>query len=316
MVKNKLMLGAAFAALGMIPSVPALAQSDEEPNVTISSDWTQTINVNLNWDVSVVKSLAIVGAIILDGTVESNALAQATLDDKQIVDQNEVQFEDYQNSLWSGRLSDGGPGPFSEPSVGNTAAGAHPATYDNTVTSGADTLANASGNAGLNMAAGDYNLQENAAVLSSASTNEGSGAAEAGSFSLQALYDNGFNNDFLSEETENTVINNSVDIGSGTANGASGNIGINGAAGAFNIQKNALVIATVNGGYLAEATAGTEQYAKWNDSVHEDIQNDVNVAGSLQNVSGNIGANFAAGVGNMQLNSLTIANALVDAGSV
>jgi hypothetical protein len=314
MVKNKLMLGAAFAALGMIPSVPALAQSDEEPNVTISSDWTQTINVNLNWDVSVVKSLAIVGAIILDGTVESNALAQATLDDKQIVDQNEVQFEDYQNSLWSGRLSDGGPGPFSEPSVGNTAAGAHPATYDNTVTSGADTLANASGNAGLNMAAGDYNLQENATVLSSASTNLGSGAAEAGSFSLQALYDNGFNNE--SEELENTEITNSVDIGSGTANGASGNIGINGAAGAFNIQKNALVIATVNGGYLAEATAGTEQYAKWNDSVHEDITNDVNVAGSLQNVSGNVGANFAAGVGNMQLNSLTIANALVDAGSV
>jgi hypothetical protein len=316
MVKNKLMLGAAFAALGMIPTVPALAQETdpEEPNVTISSSWSQTINLSLDWQVFVFKALDIDGSITLTGTVDSDALAQATLDDKQIVEQNEVQFEDYQNSLWSGRLSDGGPGPFSEPSVGNSAAGAHPATYDNTVTSGANTLANASGNAGLNMAAGDYNLQENATVLSSASTNLGSGAAEAGSFSLQALYDNGFNNE--SEELENTEITNSVDIGSGTANGASGNIGINGAAGAFNIQKNALVIATVNGGYLAEATAGTEQYAKWNDSVHEDIQNDVNVAGSLQNVSGNVGANFAAGVGNMQLNSLTIANALADAGSV
>jgi hypothetical protein len=307
MVRNKLMLGAAFAALGLIPAAPALANDPVEVN--IYSNWNQNINVDLSWDVHVQKYLNIDGSINLGGYVESNALAQASLDDKQILENNEVQFEDYQNSLWSGSISNGGPGPYSEPSVGNTAAGAHPATYDNSVTTDDSTLENWSGNIGMNLAAGDYNLQENAGVLASATTNDGSGAAEAGSFSLQSLYNNGFND--KSYELENTVINNSVDIVD-TGNNGEGNLGFNAAAGAFNIQKNALVIATVSGGYLAEATAGTEQYGNRNTSYIEDVTNDVHVGSSFQNVSGNIGVNVASGVGNMQLNSLTIANALFE----
>ena len=311
MIKTRLLLGAAFAAFGI---VPMSAQADQV-SVSMSADWDNTVDVDLAWDVDVSKFLDIDGSILIRGEVFAFALSQATLDDKQIIEGNSVQFEDYQNAYQD--FSTDGSG--AEPGLGQdssddffteegTAQG--PALYTNTVSAGADTLSNASGNIGLNMAAGDYNMQENAAVLSSAESLGGSGAAEAGSFSLQNLYNNGFNEH--SFELENTDIDNTVSIGEGLGNGADGNIGVNAAAGAFNIQKNALVIATVTGGNLAEATAGTLQDIEENVSVHEDTTNNVSIGGSLIGASGNIGVNLASGVGNLQLNTLTIANALAD----
>ncbi len=85
---------------------------------------------------------------------------------------------------------------------------------------------------------------------------------------------------------------------------------MNAAAGAFNLQKNALVIATVTGGNLAEATAGTMQDLEANVSTVENVTNNVGIGASLMGASGNIGVNLASGVGNLQLNTLTIANAL------
>ena len=107
-----------------------------------------------------------------------------------------------------------------------------------------------------------------------------------------------------------TVIDNTVSFGDGLADGATGNIGVNAAAGAFNLQKNALVIATVTGGNLAEATAGTMQDVEENVSTVENVTNNVGIGASLMGASGNIGVNLASGVGNLQLNTLTIANAL------
>ena len=269
-----------------------------------------------SWSVDISKVLNIGGSISISGEVDADALAHATLDDKQIIDGNSVQFEDYQNA-YSTVGRDPGSNEYGEPGLGLTPndpdyveeGAPHPATYTNTVTAGSDTLSNASGNIGLNVAAGDYNVQENAAVIASAERVFFSrGAAEAGSFSLQNLYNNGFNDQ--SYELENTDIDNTVSIGSGLANGADGNIGVNAAAGAFNIQKNALVVATVTGGVLAEATAGTLQDVQENNSVHEDTTNNVNIGASLIGASGNIGVNLASGVGNLQLNTLTIANAL------
>jgi hypothetical protein len=308
MIKTRLLLGAAIAAFGIIP---VAAQADQV-TVSMSASWDNTVDVDLAWSVDVTKNLNIDGSIEISGEVDANALSQASLDDKQIVDGNSVQFEDYQNANQNQEF-----GPCAEPGVGQgegdplfteEGAAGGPAVYANTVTAGDGTLSNASGNIGLNMAAGDYNLQENAAVISSAESNDGSGAAEAGSFSLQNLYDNGFND--VSFELENTDIDNTVAIGAGLGDGATGNIGVNAAAGAFNIQKNALVIATVTGGNLAEATAGTLQDLEENFSVHEDTTNNVSIGSSLVGASGNIGVNLASGVGNMQLNTLTIANAL------
>jgi hypothetical protein len=312
MVKTRLLLGAAIAAFGIIP----VAQADQV-DVTQTASWDNSVDVSLSWDVDISKFLNIDGSISISGEVDADALAHATLDDKQIVDGNSVQFEDYQNAYqdWSTEGSGAEPGLGQGPGdqyYTEEGSPQGPALYTNTVTAGDGTLSNASGNIGLNMAAGDYNVQENAAVIASAESLDGSGGAEAGSFSLQNLYSNGFNDQ--SYELENTDIDNTVAIGAGLADGADGNIGVNAAAGAFNIQKNALVIATVTGGNLAEATAGTLQDVEWNSSVHEDTTNNVSIGASLIGASGNIGVNLASGVGNLQLNTLTIANALAPVG--
>jgi len=312
MVKTRLLLGAAIAAFGIIP----VAQADQV-DVTQVASWDNSVDVSLSWDVDISKFLNIDGSISISGEVDADALAHATLDDKQIVDGNSVQFEDYQNAYqdWSTEGSGAEPGLGQGPGdqyYTEEGSPQGPALYTNTVTAGDGTLSNASGNIGLNMAAGDYNVQENAAVIASAESLDGSGGAEAGSFSLQNLYSNGFNDQ--SYELENTDIDNTVAIGAGLADGADGNIGVNAAAGAFNIQKNALVIATVTGGNLAEATAGTLQDVEENSSVHEDTTNNVSIGASLIGASGNIGVNLASGVGNLQLNTLTIANALAPVG--
>jgi len=390
MVKKRLMLGAAFAALSLIPLTNNAAVAQDlldEYDLDIHADWDNDVDVNLDWDVDVSKELNIYGFISIDGSVTADALSQATLDDKQLLSENSVDFEDYQNAY-----ADSSYGATAEPNPGLTdtaddSEGAPTeAKYSNTIVS-SSVASSTSGNVGINLAAGDYNLQENAAVLSSAdgsfpaetatsshsfayggaaagslsidasgsfsyysSGSNGdvyssssiyasgsltldlsysntfnvtgssasasarsartSGAAEAGNFSLQSLYHNGFNDERY--EVENTDIDNSVTV-TGALSTADGNLGLNAAAGAFNIQKNALVIASVTGGHLAEATSGVMQHSEKNTSVVEDVSNAVNFAASLTGASGNIGVNIAAGVGNLQLNTLTIANALAGA---
>jgi hypothetical protein len=379
-MKKKLMLGAAFAALGLIPLSAQAQELIDDYDLDVKADWDNDVDVELDWDVDVEKSLSIYGNISIDGSVTAEALSHATLDDKQFITGNDVNFEDYQ-----GAYTD-------EPGLGQTAGSPYyaeeglasgPATYSNTIVSTSSASA-ASGNVGINLAAGDYNLQENAAVIASAdgffpaetetsshsfalagakafeksigasgalefentevsgnvTTTEAltasasvtlalagsasfslsgssftasarsartAGAAEAGNFSLQSLYDNGFNT--RSHEIENTDVDNNVTV-SGALNGGDGNLGLNAAVGAFNIQKNALVIASVTGGHLAEAASAVIQHSEDNKSVIEDVTNNVNFSSSLTNATGNIGVNIAAGVGNLQLNTLTIANAL------
>jgi hypothetical protein len=315
-LKKMLLAGVAMGAL-IAPAV-AYAQGGNvdtnQPITEINSTWDNSVEVELEWSLDVSKDLDIRGDINIDGTVHANALAQATLDDKQTMATNHLEFEDYQNVNMPSDV-------YQEPVPGDTAGEAHAATYTNTVDAGAAAAGvTATGNVGINLVAGDYNLQENAAVLASAdasvaflsSTTGGnltvaSGGAEAGSFSLQNLFDVGFNGE--SFEVENSVVSNTVTVGAGTLDGASGNIGLNAAAGAFNIQKNALVIASVTGGNLAEATAGVWQNSNESESYVEDVTNTVNLGDSLADASGNIGVNLASGTGNLQLNTLTMASA-------
>jgi hypothetical protein len=94
MIKTRLLLGAAIAAFGIIP---VAAQADQV-TVSMSASWDNTVDVDLAWSVDVTKNLNIDGSIEISGEVDANALSQASLDDKQIVDGNSVQFEDYQNA--------------------------------------------------------------------------------------------------------------------------------------------------------------------------------------------------------------------------
>jgi len=385
MVKKRLMLGAAFAALSLVPltNTPAAAEDLlDNYDLDIYADWDNDVDVELDWDVDVSKELSIWGRISIDGSVTADALSQATLDDKQMLSENSVDFEDYQNAYAdSSYFTTAEPNPGLADTADDSEGDPTEAKYSNSIISSSTATA-ASGNVGINLAAGDYNLQENAAVISSADgsfpaetatsfesfsaagageatldasgsgsfyisgLNHGinvsasgsisidlaynytasgssshssgrsartSGAAEAGSFSLQSLYNNGFNDERY--EVENTDVDNSVNV-SGALSAADGNLGLNAASGAFNIQKNALVIASVTGGHLAEATSGVLQHSEQNNSVVEDVTNNVLFSSSLDGASGNIGVNLAAGVGNLQLNTLTIANALGGAAPV
>ena len=120
-----------------------------------------------------------------------------------------------------------------------------------------------------------------------------SGWAEANTISLQKVY----NNPYLGTGAVNKVTIDSVK--------GNGNIGVNGASGAFNAQENVLTMAVVKDGALAEANAGILQVS-WGNNI-------ISVGGSnsatIKNVEGygNIGVNAASGVGNIQSNSLTIA---------
>src|SRR5688572_12572453 len=98
MIRNKLLLGAAIAAFGIIP----VAQADQVEVRQVAS-WDNSVDVDLSWSVDISKVLNIGGSISIFGFVFADALAQATLDDKQIVDGNSVVFEDYQNAYqdWS-----------------------------------------------------------------------------------------------------------------------------------------------------------------------------------------------------------------------
>jgi hypothetical protein len=161
------MLGAAFAALSLVPltTTPAAAEDLlDDYDLDIHADWDNDVDVELDWDVDVSKELSIYGNIRISGKIDADALSQATLDDKQMLSENTVDFEDYQNANTDGTVD-------SEPGVGNTGSFLDPeegepnyATYTNTA-SVLDSVTTVDGNIGLNVAAGDYNLQENAAVI-------------------------------------------------------------------------------------------------------------------------------------------------------
>lgn len=114
-------------------------------------------------------------------------------------------------------------------------------------------LGNASGNVGVNVAAGDMNQQANAAALATADEKFIFGYAYAST-------------DVTQNNTDNTALNlsttNKATLNN-TANGASGNVGINVTAGNYNQQKNDMA-AAVSGGATAESYSGATQTSTGN----------------------------------------------------
>ena len=163
-------------------------------------------------------------------------------------------------------------------------------------------LQNATGNIGLNVAAGADNMQANNTALSHALGVLPSGQASATIESAQvsgpfALALAGDNNDTAS--LSNHVLQN-----------ASGNIGANIAAGDANMQGNNLAVSFNRGGLDAYAGAGSLQLAGLVGTMTMNADNDATLSNHvLQNASGNIGANVAAGEQNMQENGLSVATA-------
>lgn len=194
-----------------------------------------------------------------------------------------------------------------------------------------NSLNNSNGNMGANVAAGNGNQQDNAAALATADEAFIFGTAAAVSSATQTNSGNTARNH---SNTNNTTLNNA-------GNSGSGNIGINLTTGDLNQQKNNLAIA-VSGGRVAQAAAAANQSTSGlnvtnngnrGDSTQTDfvtvdvlglagvatqhvmtpegwkppVTNNASMTGSMNNFSGNGGANVSSGVGNQQSNSLSIA---------
>lgn len=167
-----------------------------------------------------------------------------------------------------------------------------------------------SGNAGANQSSGDFNLQGNQATIAalSAASNAGDVTAEAKARAAQSSL-----SDMITSYGTVTTAN----INGNALQNASGNAGVNQAAGSGNKQLNQLAIATAPGSTHAGATSSLDQassgytvlngiagyplgaFAQGNDAA--------NLGGNVfAGATGNLGLNQSSGFGNMQDNSLAL----------
>ncbi|OJA05165.1 hypothetical protein [Halomonas sp. QHL1] len=264
------------------------------------------LDVDVDNDITVALTHEVTNAIDVDvdltvTATDADHFAAATIDRKQFTDDNAVKSE----------LSDN----------------------NSTVTGSGN---GATGNIGINVASGDLNKQANDTAIASGESDAGGNGpgassmfwwtpgggsadddasmvfAKAATFAIQSSSNNRYYNDGT---TNNASLDNSL-------NNVSGNIGANVAAGAGNVQNNAMTLA-VGQGSSAEASTGGVQVSynnmSDNDLVVEsanwwsvELTGNTNTAAmnnSLANASGNVGVNIASGNGNMQSNTLSIARA-------
>lgn len=284
MTFKQLLLGG--AAVGLLLAIPAVA-SAQETTVTLTKTYDETVDVNVTntTEVELIKKIDVrkdvdfLGTVGITGSVSVSQASMATVDNKQIINDNNVSFHE----------------PSQDPLTNNAELNAA-------------VLQTASGNIGLNVAAGDNNVQDNAAAIAAIGAAAAAGSADAETFSLQKALNNAFNGD---PSGTADVVTNRVSVLENVLQGASGNIGVNVASGAFNGQKNSLAISSVAGNaVLAEASAAVLQQATFNNTAHNNTSNTVSLGGSvLAAATGNIGANFAVGTNNLQHNSLSITSA-------
>jgi hypothetical protein len=323
-MKRHLLLAASIPA--MLFASSALAQeSGLSGNLDLSM--ANNIDTSIVTDVTYTKNVVLTGTVTIGGTVDIDSSAVAVNDVKQLQGAAEVAYREenelngengFVSPVFGGGYSESGDNAGSPPNDGvlqpQIRAGFF-APIINTVTGVSVT---GTGNIGVNTAAGYYNMQANSAALAvsdNEETDNGGGWSEASTTSLQALVftshaaapgevldeddpeSGGGGNNFRDRNTVSAI-----------TLGGSGNIGLNAAAGAFNQQSNLMTMAVANNSTLAEANAGLVQLAALNFAEQQDSQNVVATIGV--GGTGNIGVNIAAGVGNQQLNALTIATSV------
>ena len=327
MMKSLLMASA--AGLAIIAS-PVMAQdaggADGESTLELDLRYANNIDTSVTTDVTYSKNVALSGDVTLDGAIAVDSSAVAVVDAKQLQqgvtvnyrEENELNGENgFVNPVFGTGVSEAGQ----DPNDGRTDGVVQPqirvgffAPIVNTV--GEFDVAG-SGNIGVNMAAGYFNSQMNAASLAVSSDSDAEadgGWAEASTTSLQSLLEV----EHFATETE-IIGEDQEEVGGGRNNfrdrnsilGAtvtgSGNIGVNAAAGALNQQANLMSLAVATDSALSEANSGLIQATTLSFVEQQDSNNAISGL-TIAAASGNIGVNFAAGVGNQQLNSLTIAS--------
>ena len=219
-----------------------------------------------NWDMY--NSIYVIGDIWAGGYIRVKSESGALVDQDQTTDAN-----------WS--LGDG----------------------DNTATVGESAQSDAQGNIGANVAAGVGNAQANDVALSSVDGEK--------VFASAMIFNSQYTDSNLGTDAgnaDNQLFYDATVTDNALAD-ASGNIGLNVAAGVGNAQTNALAASVNSSGTIAKASADSEQTTFWNTLAADcDLDNTALLSGSaLSGAVGNIGVNIAAGVGNAQHNGLAIA---------
>lgn len=320
----------ASAAIAAFIATPAWSQSngsplDVEVDVEVDLEYENRINTRLETDATFVKLVGILGGAIVRGNVAVDSAAVAITDAKQLQqgvaatyrEENELNGENgYVDAVFGPGWSESGRNPNDNLTDGVLEPQIR-AGYFAPVINTVDTFSiNSSGNTGVNLAAGYFNMQMNSATMAisdNSSEDAVGGWSEASTTAFQSLLGvrqaatPGFSTpgDDPNEGGDNNNFRDRNSVLGGTISG-SGNIAVNAAAGSLNQQANLMTFAIANDSTLAEANSGLIQTATLSFVEQQDSQNVVSglvIAGS----SGNIGVNFAAGAGNQQLNSLTIA---------
>ena len=240
-------------AIGAVISVPAFASGDD---ARISSS-TRVSN-----------DISVSGKVKVKGTIQVRSESAATVDQDQAA-------------------------------LGNYSAG----DGDHTAHMGENALSGASGNIGANVAAGVGNVQANNGALSAVDGKKV--FASAMTFNSQQTEGN------LAEHGRDRDGFHAATLDGDALAGATGNIGVNVAAGVGNAQSNAMAASVNSSGTIAKAASDSEQTSLSNELLAgRDLDTFAVLGGNaLAGAQGNIGVNVAAGVGNAQHNGLAIASA-------
>ena len=145
---------------------------------------------------------------------------------------------------------------------------------------------------GVNEQSGNHNLQENRSVV----------VPSAETKLRQNLTGQDFNTS--PADIANPKMRNSVDLNISSTDPIIADVGVNAAAGAFNLQINASVVA-VAGDLLSQSSGDIGQGGLANAAIVQDAVNDVFSNIVIDEVVANVGVNAVAGVGNAQINSFT-----------
>ena len=298
-MKRYVLLAGVATALAIAPSAAFAGDYNQDP-ITFENHVSTTL-VNASFDFNLTW---LYGGMYIDGYVDPDSAAKAITDAKQIQSYENVTFSDPGKSDSHGcdSFSGGGCDNFSY-------GGSDPATVTNDAAAGD---VNGDGNVGVNVAAGQYNMQQNSAniaVSADGNPDANGGWASAATTGYQSLTDTsyGVNDLYVTFDNNNYGGTHYQDTNTATGGnvGGSGNVGVNVAAGAFNQQQNLMTLAVANNSILSQSNAALWQTASCNQT---DIQNQSNTASSgIVNGAGNLGVNIAAGIGNQQQNSLTAA---------
>ena len=255
------------------------ASSSLREKVDIDIEYDNDLNAAISADVAYYKRTGLIGGALLRGYINVNSSAVAISDPKQLIENNEVNSNTPNSVTISSVGGDGNVGVNATSGFLNQQANI-------------GTIASAPG--------GDLNSRDNGPSRKGQDDKEqgNAGWAEANTISLQKVYGNEFN----AGKGSGAAGANAVTISSVAGKG---NIGVNGASGAFNAQENVMTMAVVKDGALAEANAGILQVS-WGNTINSTGGSNHAHIGTVTG-NGNMGVNAAAGVGNIQSNSLTIA---------